>query len=347
MSAIETKSSPKRTGRGFYLAMFCAALAWSVSSRLLSASSATGITNRLNADWATEIVGAFFFLFLLAVGFSLLGIIAREPVSARAALGLPSRATAGREWLLGVAIGWGMITLTVLPMALAGDLHLSLWFEPRAFAALLLTLVALALISLSIEVVYRGYAYQRLIDAVGPVAATIVMALIYAIARVFESGASGAAFFLAFLSAIVFSLAWLRTHGLWLSWGMRFGWMVSMGVIFGLPVSGSLNFGSIIGTDAVGRIWRTGGEYGPEASRVLLLALVAGLIALIRSTRDYAWNYTHAPIVPGGYPMEAQPPAAHAAMEQEARAKASALIQILPTTPDGRSALPPPPPPRP
>lgn len=342
MSASDPMTPQQRTGKMFHLALFCAALAWSVSSRLLAASSAQGIANRFNADWATPILGTIFLLFLLAVGYSLLDIIARRPASARSSLALPNRLTASREWLIGVALGWGIVALTVLPMALAGDLHVSVWFQPRAFLLLLLNLAVIALVSLAQETVYRGYPFRRLIDAIGPVAATFGMSIIFALARGIQGDASGAAMLIAFLSGIVFSIAWFRTHGLWLAWGMRFGWMASMGVLFGLPIAGSYDQTSILQTTTVGRTWLTGDDYGPEASFFLIPALIVGLIVLVRVTRQYAWDYTHPPIVPGGYPMDIAPPPAHTAMEQTAKAKEPALIQILPATPQGRSLQDPP-----
>lgn len=342
LSALNPNLPPQRTGRTFHFALFCAALAWSISSRLLAASSAEGIANRLNADWAVGILSSVFFLFLLAVGFSLLDIIARRPASARASLSLPQRPTATREWLIGAALGWGTVVLTVLPMALAGDLHIGAWFQPRAFVVFILSLIVVLLTSLTQEVVFRGYPFQRLIAAIGPVAASFGMALLFALSSILQHRASGIAVLIAFFSAIVFSMAWFRTHGLWLAWGMRFGWTASMGILFGLPVAGSSEHASVISSLALGSRWLTGDDYGPEASWVMLLALIACTIVLFRVTRTYAWDYTHPPIVPGGFPMEAAPPPAHAAMEQAAQAKAAALVQILPSTPQGRSVDDPP-----
>jgi hypothetical protein len=60
---------------------------------------------------------------------------------------------------------------------------------------------------------------------------------------------------------------------------------------------------------------------------------------LVRVTGDYAWEYTHPPIVAGGYDVTVAPPAAHLAMEQAAQtAPAPAgLVQIQPLTPQGAS----------
>ncbi|HEU4635793.1 MAG TPA: CPBP family intramembrane glutamate endopeptidase, partial [Edaphobacter sp.] len=155
--------------------------------------------------------------------------------------------------------------------------------------------------------------------------------------QVLVNGANSIGVLVALLMGVLFSVAWFRTHGLWLGWGMHFAWTASMGILFGLPVSGHRDLSVLVATAATGHWWLTGGQYGPEAARLTLVALTLGLIVLVRVTRDYAWNYTHPPIVPGGYPMEAKPPAAHTAMEQAAQNYTPALVQILPSAPQGRS----------
>ena len=340
MSASDSTTTQARTTRTLQLALFGTSIAWSLSASLLSASSARGITNRFNfnVDAALPLLSSLFLLFLLSVGFSLLQTLSRKPASVRSVLGLPKRPTAAREWLLGAAIGWGMVVLAVLPMALTGSLHVGFWTEARALRLIAVNLAAIAAGSLAEEVIFRGYPFRCLIEAIGPVAATFGMSLLFGLARALQNGATRTGIFLAMLSGIIFSVAWLRTHGLWLAWGMRFAWIASMGVLFGLPVAGSVDFSTLIQTTAVGRTSLTGGDYGPEGATFTAIALLLGLIVLVRTTRDYAWHYTHAPIVPGGYPMDVPPPAAHTAMEEAQKARAPELIQILPTTPQSRSA---------
>ena len=333
MSATDsTTTTQRRTTKTLQLALFGSAIAWSISSSLLASSSARGITNRFNIDAATLLLASLFFLFLLAVGFSLLQTISRRPASARFVLGLPKRPTASREWLTGAAIGWGMVVLALLPMALTGSLHVTFWTEPRAFRLLALNLAAIAAGSLAEEVVFRGYPFRCLIEAIGPVGATFGMSLLFGLARALQNGTTRTGIFIAMLSGVVFSIAWLRTHGLWLGWGMHFAWTASMGVLFGLPVHGMLDYSTLIQTTTTGRASLTGGEYGPEGAILTSLALLIGLIAVVRITRDYAWHYTHPVIVPGGYPMDVAPPPAHTAMEQAQQAQPPALVQILPTT---------------
>lgn len=331
-----------RSGRTLQLARFAAAMAWAVSSRLLSASSARGITNRFDMDAFRPLLSAVFLVFLLGVGFSLLEMIARRPTSAGYVLGLPKRPTWGREWLTGAALGWGMVVLAVLPMALSGRLHTRFWAGPGTLKLLVLDLLTLAVTSLIVEVVFRGYPFRCLMDVMGTTGATLCMSVLFGLAQALLNGATRTGIFVAIWMGVVFSIAWLRTHGLWLGWGMRFAWTASMGALFGLPVSGSDESAILVQTVAHGRSGLTGGAYGPEGTWFTGLALLVGLIVLVRVTRDYAWNYTHAPIIAGGYPMEAKPPAAHVAMEEAAQARPAPLIQILPSAPQGRSVEDPP-----
>jgi membrane protease YdiL (CAAX protease family) len=331
---------PARSNRLLQLALFIVSMVWVLCSQGLAAHAAHGIALRFFLLPERPLLSAIFFLFLLAIGFSMLQALPRHGGTLRDVLGLPSRPTARREWTLGAAIGWGSVVFAVLPMALAGTLHVTFWTAPRSFGLLILNLATIVVASLAEEAAFRGFPYRRLIDAFGPVAATICMSILFGILHALNPGATLASTLITMLAGLLLSIAWLRTHGLWLPWGFHFAWNASMGLLFGLPVSGITDFSSIVQTRTFGRFWLTGGDYGPEGALLTAAVLLIALVILIRVTRDYAWHYTHKPIVAAGYPMDAPPPAAHVAMEQQARpapAPAS-LVQILPATPQSRSA---------
>ena len=105
------------------------------------------------------------------------------------------------------------------------------------------------------------------------------------------------------------SLCWFRTHGLWLLWGLSFAWAVSRAVIFAGPVFGGDSFSSIVDTRATAQ-WLTGGHYGQVAAGISIVLVLAAIPILVRVTGDYAWEYTHPPMVPGGYDVTIAPPAA-------------------------------------
>jgi membrane protease YdiL (CAAX protease family) len=274
-------------------------------------------------------------LALLLAGFAFLSsVFDGEPWPLRT-MGLIRRKTAKTEWALGLALGWGMVAVLVLPMMLSGRLHPEFHLDAAAWNALVLNLFVLAVAALAEEVGFRGYVFQRLIEAAGEAWATVLMAVLFGIVHLQNPHATVGSTLSTVLAGVLFSVAYLRTRALWLPWGMHFGWNASMAVLFGLPMSGIGNFASVVETQTDTPRWLTGGLYGPEASVLASVVLLAGLIVLIRTTRDYAWEYNFQPIVGAGYPMDVPPPAEHAKMEGEA--KPAPLVQILPTTPAGFS----------
>jgi hypothetical protein len=333
-------TTARRSERTLQLALFATSVAWFLASDIVAAHAARGLSEHFGLDGARPLLASIFLLFLLAIGFSILAAIANRRYGLREVLGLPRRPTSRREWEFGAALGWGLVVLAVLPMALAGALHPRFWTQPRAFSLLLLNLITLAVAALAEEVAFRGYAYRRLIQAIGPVTATIVMSLLFGLGHILNPGATWASTLVTMLAGLLLSVAWLRTRGLWLGWGFHFGWNASVGILFGLPLSGITDFSSIVQTRAFGPAWLTGGDYGHEGAAFTVIVLLIGIAILVAITRDYAWHYTYDPIVAAGYPMEAQPPAAHLAMEQQATPApppVPTLVQILPATPTSRS----------
>jgi membrane protease YdiL (CAAX protease family) len=337
--------------RSLQFAVFVAAGVWYFCARALASSAAAGIALHFELADARQLIDAASLVFLLVIGFALLRAIERRLAPLRVVLGLPRRATARTEWAIGAAIGWALAVAAVLPMAVVRGLRIQLWPTPHALWLLTLGLAALALTTLAQELALRGYPYQRLIEAIGPTRATIAMAVLFAIATGFsqelaqfgglfgpteQHPIAGIAITVAVLWSVLLSSAWLRTHGLWLAWGLHFAWTASIAILFGLPSAGATAYSSVVETRAVGPAWLTGATYGPEAGLFTIFVLIAGIVLLVRSTSDFAWDYTHPPLIPAGYDVTILPPAAHVAMEAEAQAKPinpATLVQILPAAP--------------
>jgi membrane protease YdiL (CAAX protease family) len=325
------------------LALFVASIAWIVTATALATRSARGLAIRFELSDGLLLLTGIFLIFLLIVGFVILETIASRSLphqpTLRQTIGLPRRPSARTEFATGAAIGWAVVLVSGLTLALAGTLHVRFWLEPRSLWLALLRLAAVALFALASEIAFRGYPYRRLIEAIGPTSATIVMAVLFAIITTFNQDSTYLSTLIAILLGLLLSTAWLRTHGLWLGWGLHFAWIASLGILFGLPVNGFDNLSSIVQSRAIGRIWLTGGDFGPEGALLTPLLLIAAIVVVIKATRDWSWDYTYAPIIPGGYPMDVSPPPAHTAMEDRP-APPPPLIQILPTTPQTRSVEP-------
>jgi len=321
--------------------LFLAAIFWYFCAQALATDAASVFDMHFDLGAARPLVEAALLLVLLVCGLALLRFIERRRAPLRLTLGLPRRATWRTEWATGAAIGWGLAVAVVLPMALARALNVQLWTAPRAFTLFALGLLTLGVATLAHALAIYGYGFQRLIEATGPVRATMILVLLTAVRAAFTPTAygtpDGTRVLVAMLIAVLLSLCWLRTHGLWLLWGLNFAWAASIAVLFGLPLGGDNSFSSIVDTRAYGPAWLTGGEYGPAAAAFSILLLLAAIPILVRATSDYAWEYTHPPLIPGGYDVSIAPPAAHTAMEQAAESaqlvNPAVLVQILPSTP--------------
>jgi hypothetical protein len=225
-------------------------------------------------------------------------------------------------------------------MMLLSSLHPQFSWTASAFGAIVLSLISLAVAALANEVAFRGFLFRRLIDAIGPTAATLLLSGIYALLGSLRPNATGLSFLITLIAGVLFSLAYLRTHALWLGWGLHFAWAAATAVLFGLPVGGMANYGSIVQTTVSGPVWFTGGAYGPEAALFTGIVLLVVMAVVYRVTHDYAWNYTQPVIIPAGYPMDVPPPAAHTEMENQAAAQPPTLVQIEPAPSAGNGSQP-------
>ncbi len=243
-------------------------------------------------------------LFLLVIGFAAMGRILNRQRQPIREMGLVFRSGWRREFGLGVALGWGMLLASILPLVVTGGLIITFWLVPRQFGLLFIDLLLLAVASLAEEVAFRGYPFQRLIEAMGPTLATLVFSIAFAGLHMFNPSANRASFLITVFSSWLLSVAYLRTRALWVCWGWHFAWNASMCVLFGLPVSGITEFSPVIQSNTVGPTWITGGDYGPEASAVTAVVLLIGIFIVYRATRGYAYLYTQPVIVPAGIPVD-------------------------------------------
>jgi len=331
LPASTSHTSQSAPSRRIWALVFClVAYFYSWLAEALAGSAAGGFAS---GTWFEPIYRSML-LFLLLVGFWAMGRLFQRQRTPLKSMGLVRRATAAREFATGAALGWGAMVACVLPMALIGGFTLTFWTGPRQFGLLLLDLAVLLVAALAEEVVFRGYPFQRLVEAVGPVAATLLASAAFGIRHLANPDSTRGSTLVTVLAGWLLAMAYLRTRGLWLPWGLHFAWNASMGLLFGLPVSGMRTFSPVISTNAHGPVWLTGDGYGPEGSAVAAAVLIAASGALMYVTRDYAWEYAQPVVIPGGIPVDIDALAAQqheAAMASPAEISAAPkLVQILP-----------------
>jgi uncharacterized protein len=312
------------------LGWFLLAAAWFLFSDLVAMRAASGLTF---GEWY-EPLYRIFLLFLLVLGYSLMSLLTRRGVPVRKGIGLDRRRGRWGEFALGAALGWGGVVACVLPAALVGGLVFTVFTNSHQFLVATLDLIALAAGTLAIEIAFRGYAFRRLVDAMGPAMATLFLAAIYAIWRTHATPTTTAAVVVSFLLGWIVALAALRTRALWVSWGFSFAWGASMSLLFGLPMPGGMNYSPIFVTNAAGRAWVSGGAQGPEGSAFGVVVAFLLLIVVVRATSDLHYKYAFSEVVPGGVPVDIEA----AAQQQHETAMGSAqpsepqLVQIVPAS---------------
>ena len=325
---------PRPIPRVLEFALFLTALVWAVAASALAGRGAQGLTLRFNLLVAEPLLEAVFLLFLAVVGFRALDWVATRGVHRAEVLALPRRVTRGVEWGSGAALGWGLAVACALPILMTLNLHSRVTGRPGPILLALLTLLAVALAE---EVVFRGYPFQRLSAAIGATAATLVLSFLFAVLLFSATPSHHSLLALAgeVLFGVLLSMAWLRTHALWAGWGLHFGYRAATAVLLGLPIAGRADLGAFVDSYTTGPRWLTGGNFGPDAALLTMALLLVAMVVLYRITRDWAWLYTHAPIVAAGYEVTIAPPAAHEEMGR--KAAPPPLVQILATTPQTRS----------
>jgi len=78
------------------------------------------------------------------------------------------------------------------------------------------------------EVAFRGYAFQRMVDAAGPIVAAAVFSGLFGALHLSNPSATPLSTANTALAGVLFSLAYLKTRGLWLPIGLHWAWNFTM-----------------------------------------------------------------------------------------------------------------------
>lgn len=212
-------------------------------------------------------------------------LIRRLDARPASAIGWPFSGRALRDACTGLAIGVLSIGAAGLLMGVTGALRYAAQSGSPAewVSALGRGLLVLGLGAAAEEVLFRGYPFQVLARASGPVAATIVISLAFAIGHIGNPNASALGIANIFLAGVMLSAAYLRTRSLWLAIGVHLGWNWGMASLLDLPVSG-LDFLETPRYEPVlgGATWLTGGAFGPEGGLAATLGFAIALAAVLR-----------------------------------------------------------------
>ena len=315
------RTAPRSRVRAYL--RFIVAVVYFFLARSLARHGAAGLVT----DAWTPLASQAMLVFLLLLGYAAMGFWLNGQTQPVREQGLPLRKGWSRESGLGLAVGWGAAVACVLPLALTGGIAIVLILAPSAWGWLAADAAYFALAALAEEAAFRGYGFQRFVEAVGPAGATLGFALFYAIVESERQGANTATFFVALALGVVLTTAYLRTRALWVSWGINFGWKASRALVFGLTVSGVSSHSPVVEGNPMGSFWLTGGGYGLDGSWLAFAVLLAALPVVYRVTRDLDFRYNAPVLEPAGIPVDLDA-AARRQHEAATRPSEPGLVQI-------------------
>jgi membrane protease YdiL (CAAX protease family) len=248
---------------------------------------------------ALVIIGIFFLAGLLlqvfgavvagTIGLFIAGLFAnlltmrifdRRPL---ADIGLHANGTSLHNFLIGAGLGGGSAALMLAAPLLAGTGHLMLRQNPGfAWSGLIFYLAALLFAAAGEEMIFRGYAFQLLVEKMGPFATVLPVGVIFGLAHAGNPHASQLGVLNTILWGILLGYAFLRSRDLWLPIGLHYGWNAVL-PLFGVNLSGlTIEVTRYFYRWDLTPIW-SGGDYGPEGGLLATIFAVALFFAITRS----------------------------------------------------------------
>jgi membrane protease YdiL (CAAX protease family) len=224
-----------------------------------------------------------------SLGLYLAGILAnlstmrvfdRRPL---ADIGLQVNLASGRNLALGILMGGGAAALMLWAPLLAGTGHLVPRSDVQAnIPSLIFYLAALLFAAMGEELIFRGYAFQLLIEKMGPFATILPVSVLFGFAHAMNRNASPLAIANTVIWGILLGYAFLRAHDLWLPIGLHFGWNAVL-PLFGVSLSGhTIDVTRYTYRWDLMPIW-SGGDYGPEGGLLTTIFAVSLFFALMRA----------------------------------------------------------------
>ncbi len=245
------------------------------------------------------------YLILLLVTILVTKFFDRMPLAWVGITGPPRRAV--RELLWGFFLGGGMVVAAWVPivvMVLMQGKTIAIAGGESFTATMIWTGLIVANAS-GEEFLFRGYLFQRLVEIMGPVVATLLVSILFAAAHSANPSMTPLALVNIFVGGIFFALCYLRSGSLWLPIGAHIAWNWTLAKVVGLPVSGTEFGDGLLSTPVLEPVWATGGMFGPEGGVIVTLVLVLGICLLVRMRRFDHSPYAYAKIFRAVYRLQA------------------------------------------
>ncbi len=259
-----------------------------------------GVILRVGVFGIIAILGYFIFpALMLFVGAPLLVVAALGTFAAAAVANAIALRIYERAQLADIGLGWTTASRRNLALGFLGGIGAGAIVlggpilirvadlspvpnESLKWPSLLFVSLVLLFGAVGEEMLFRGYAFQVLVRAIGPFATILPTAVLFGLAHFGNLNFTWIALLNTVLWGVVLGYAFIRSGDLWLPIGLHFGWNWTL-PLFGVNLSGfTMGVTGYSLQWKIGALW-SGGAYGPEGGLLTSAIIVALFFYLQRA----------------------------------------------------------------
>ncbi|MBV9156985.1 MAG: CPBP family intramembrane metalloprotease [Acidobacteriaceae bacterium] len=198
-------------------------------------------------------------------------------------IGLRSGRSSGWNFAIGVVFSAIAAALMLAAPLLAGTGHIVVRQNGSfTWPTLVFYLVSLLVAATGEEMIFRGYAFQLLVEKIGPFATVLPVGVIFGLAHSSNPNATFLGVLNTILWGILLGYSFLRSHDLWLPIGLHYGWNAVL-PLFGVNLSGlTIEVTRYFYRWDLTPLW-SGGAYGPEGGLLATVFVIGLFLALVRA----------------------------------------------------------------
>lgn len=192
----------------------------------------------------------------------------------------------GRNLGLGIALGFGLQSLTIFVIYLGGSFTI---VSVNNILYLIPALTMAITSAITEEILFRGILYRLLEEKLGSYIALAASALIFGMLHMMNPNSSvEAGIAIAIEAGLLLGAVYIYSKNLWLPIALHFAWNFTQSGIYGATTSGIDISKSLFSTNIEGDTLITGGVFGPEASiQALLFCVIATIIIMRLNQREH------------------------------------------------------------
>ena len=198
-------------------------------------------------------------------------------------IGLPLNRASLFNLVVGALLAAGTAALMLVAPLLAGTGHLVARTGAQTnYLSLLFYLFALLIAATGEELIFRGYAFQLLVQNLGPFGTILPVSVVFGLLHSTNPNSTSLGVANTVLWGILLGVAFLRSRDLWLPIGLHFGWNAVL-PLFGVNLSGlTIDVTRYSYRWDLAPIW-SGGSYGPEGGLLATIFVIALFAVFLRT----------------------------------------------------------------